>query len=287
LAFAPDFAKSGLFYVYYTAGDGAQQVVEYHAAGPDQADPNSARVVLRMPDPRPNDNGGDLEFGPDGLLYIGTGDGGDLVNQPPPGNSQDLGSLFGKLLRIDPRAQGSLDYTIPTGNPFLHRAGARPEIYSYGLRNPWRFSFDRKTGAIVIGDVGGSRSEEIDYAAKGHARGANYGWRLFEGNLPYEKGSAHGLVKPVLTHSHSKGWCAISGGYVVRDPSLPALAGRYVYSDLCEGHIWAVRLHSGGAKGDGRLHVRSVPTVDSFGEDARGRVYVVSHNGPVYRLAAR
>jgi glucose/arabinose dehydrogenase len=288
LAFAPDYAKSKRFYVYYTARDGAQNVVEYRAASGDRAKPSSARTVLRMEDSESNHNGGNLVFGPDGLLYIGTGDGGGGNDQHGArGNAQDLGSLLGKLLRIDPRQRGGRAYTAPASNPFVKRAGARDEIYSYGLRNPWRFSFDRATDALIIGDVGQNAVEEIDYAAKGKARGANYGWRPLEGNRRNFDEPAPGAVAPVITHTHDAGFCSITGGVVVRDPNLPALRGRYVYGDVCQSRLWGARLSPGRASGVGRLAVREVSNVVSFGEDARARVYVVSLNGPVYRFAAR
>jgi hypothetical protein len=240
-----------------------------------------------MADPDPNHNGGLLEFGPDGLLYIGTGDGGGAGDQHGArGNGQSLGSLLGKLLRIDPRAAGGRAYRIPASNPFVGRAGARPEIYSYGLRNPWRFSFDRRTGDLAIGDVGQDAVEEIDFVPKGRGRGANFGWRPFEGNRRFVSGeSAPGHVGPVIVQTHGDGWCSITGGYVVRDPGLHALAGRYVYGDFCLGRIYAARLRAGGATGDGPLALPRVSALSSFGEDARGRVYVTSLDGPVYRLA--
>jgi len=292
MAFAPDYATSGRFYVYSTDRDQRERVVEYRrsAHDPARADPASARTVLVMDDPEPNHNGGQLQFGPDGLLYIGTGDGGGGGDRHPyPGNAQNLRSLLGKILRIDPRRSGSRAYAIPRGNPFRTRGGGvRPEIYAYGLRNPWRWSFDRRTGAMVIGDVGQDRYEEVGYRNRGAARGRNFGWRVWEGRSRYTSGqkAAH-PVFPQLAHSHARGWCAIIGGYVVRDPALPALAGRYVYGDTCEGHLWQVRLSQKGARGD-----RTVPGLDrvgpvsTFGEDRRGRVYVATTDGPVYRLAA-
>jgi len=287
LAFAPDYATSGLFYVYYTGRDQREWVVEYHRASADRADPASARTVLRMDDPESNHNGGDLEFGPDGLLYIGTGDGGGANDQHGArGNAQNLGSLLGKLLRIDPRASGSRPYTVPASNPFVGRAGARPEIYSYGLRNPWRYSFDRATGDLAIGDVGQDKVEEIDFEHRGHARGANFGWRPWEGRRRNFREPAPGAIFPVITKSHQDGWCSIIGGYVVRDPKLPALRGRYVYSDNCLSKIYAAKLRAGHAADDHALSLPTLKSVSSFGQDNSGRIYVVSLDGPVYRLAA-
>jgi glucose/arabinose dehydrogenase len=285
MAFAPDYASSGLFYVYFTDTNGDEQVVEYKASN-DVADPNSARRLLLIPDDESNHNGGQLQFGPDGLLYIGEGDGGGGGDQHGAhGNGQNLGVLLGKILRIDPRPSGGRPYTVPTDNPFVKRAGARPEIYAYGLRNPWRFSFDRSTGALTIGDVGQDQWEEIDYVRKGKGRGANFGWRVFEGKARFgPKGeSAPGAVKPLLVESHSDGNCSVTGGYVVRDPKLKAWAGRYVFGDYCRGVIQTADVKTGKVT-DRKLKVESL---SSFGEDARGRVYAASLNGPVYRLVQR
>ena len=290
LAFAPDYATSKRFYVYYTArGSGADTLAEFRAATDDRADAGSGRVVFAVPDPESNHNGGQLQFGPDGLLYIGIGDGGGANDQHGArGNGQNKGTLLGKILRIDPRASGGRPYSVPSDNPFVGESGARGEIYAYGLRNPWRFSFDRSNGALVIADVGQSAVEEIDYAPRGQARGANYGWRPFEGTRRNFDEPAPGHVRPVLQKTHDDGWCSITGGYVVRDRALPALRGRYVYGDYCKGQLRSVRLAAGRASGD--RAIADVPTIQglsSFGEDARGRVYVLSLNGPVYRFVRR
>ena len=287
LAFAPDFATSRRFYVYFTGRDGRQNVVEYRAASADRADPGSARLVLRMDDSEANHNGGLLLFGPDRLMYIGTGDGGGAYDQHGArGNAQSLGSLLGKILRIDPRPSGGRPYRIPRSNPFVRRAGARGEIYSYGLRNPWRFSFDRRTQDLSIGDVGQDSVEEIDFVRRGRGRGANFGWRPFEGDRRVVDEPAPGAIAPVITHSHGAGWCSITAGVVVRDPRLPALAGRYVYGDLCVGRILAARLRAGRRTTGRDLDLPRVVGLSSFGEDAGGRVYATSIAGPVYRLAA-
>src|ERR1700750_660202 len=184
IAFPPDYQRSGRFYVYYTdRSDADNRIVEYRrSSNPDRADASSARVVLRMPNLEANHNGGLMLFGPDGLMYVGTGDGGGANDQHGTrGNAQNLGSLLGKILRIDPRAKGAQPFSVPADNPFVKRSGARPEIYAYGLRNPWRFSFDRARGDLVIGDVGQDAVEEIDFARKGPAPGANYGWRAWAG----------------------------------------------------------------------------------------------------------
>ena len=289
LAFAPDYERSRRFYVNYTNRSGDTRIVEYRASSsdPDVADPGSARVLIEQDQPEPNHNGGQLAFGPDDLLYIGLGDGGGGNDQHGErGNGQDLGTILGKILRIDPRPSGGRPYRIPRDNPFATRAGARPEIYSWGLRNPWRFSFDRETGDLTIGDVGQNEIEEIDFVRRGRGRGANFGWRPYEGNDHiFEDEEAPGHVRPVLTKEHGDGYCSITGGYVVRDPDVPALRGRYVYSDFCDGTIRSARLTPRGNSDDRSHDLPKVGSLSSFGEDARGRVYVTSLEGPVYRLA--
>jgi glucose/arabinose dehydrogenase len=288
MAFAPDYAKSGLFYVDYTDDNGNSRIVEYKRASADRADPRSARTVLTQDQPEPNHNGGLVKFGPDGLLYIGFGDGGGAGDQHGSrGNAQNLGTWLGKILRIDPRTSGESSYSVPSSNPFVKRSGARAEIYSYGLRNPWRFSFDRRNGNLTIGDVGQDEVEEIDFVRRGHGKGADFGWRVFEGNDRYTDGeSAPGAVKPVIERLHSKGNCSITGGVVVRDRRLADLYGRYVFGDLCRGVVESARLRPGAAR-DVRETRLKVSNLSSFGEDARGRAYVTSLDGPVYRLAAR
>jgi len=297
LAFPPDYSASGRFYVYYTARNpsGEVTIAEYHvSSNADVADPASRRIMLSIAHPRSNHNGGQLQFGPDGYLYIGTGDGGG--GGDPDRAGQRLDTLLGKLLRIDPRpGAGGAAYTVPAGNPFVGRAGARPEIWSYGLRNPWRFSFDRQTGDLAIGDVGQNQWEEIDFApaASGAGRGANFGWGCWEGRHVYENNSGNpectplptNHVPPVWEYSHNRG-CSITGGYVVRDQTLPALAGRYVYGDYCDATLWSVRLGKPDAQDDRRLAGLDISSLTSFGEDACGRVYAVSQSGPIYRLQA-
>ena len=290
IAFAPDYAKSRRFYVNYTNRGGSQSVVEYRRSksNPARADASSARLVLRYDDEEANHNGGLVTFGPDKMLYIGTGDGGGGDDQHGArGNAQDLGSLLGKMLRIDPRRTGGRPYRVPPSNPFVSRAGARPEIYSYGLRNPWRFSFDRRTGDLTIADVGQNEVEEVDFAKQGAARGANYGWRPLEGTRRNFQEPAPDAVAPVIELSHKDGNCSITGGYVMRDAGVPALLGRYVYGDFCEGRLRSAKLSTGNAEGDAGIPgLAKVDQLSSFGEDARGRVYVVSLSGPVYRFAA-
>jgi glucose/arabinose dehydrogenase len=289
LAFAPNYAKSGLFYVYFTRRDGKQEVAELRRATSDRANAGSSRSVLVMDDPEANHNGGQLNFGPDGLLYIGTGDGGGGGDQHGTiGNAQNLGSLLGKILRIDPRRSGSKAYSVPASNPFVGRAGARREIFSYGLRNPWRFSFDRVAGDLIIGDVGESAVEEIDFTTIAQARGGNFGWRVREGNRQFSDESVDGAIEPVIVRTHDEGWCSVTGGYVVRDPALSSLRGKYLYGDFCKGIIYGARLSSSGASGNARVAgLPQIAALSSFGEDARGRIYVVSLGGAVSRIAAR
>ena len=285
MAFAPDYGSSGRFYVYFTDNGGDQRVVEYRASA-DRADPGSARLVLEMADSESNHNGGLLLFGPGGHLYVGTGDGGGAGDRHGSrGNAQNLGSLLGKILRIDPRPSGGRAYSVPSSNPFVGRSGARGEIYAYGLRNPWRFAFDRRNGDLSIGDVGQGDVEEIDSVRSG--RGKNFGWRPFEGRRRYTPGeSARGHVRPVMQRFHDDGYCSITGGVVVRDRSVPGLYGRYVFGDFCVGRVESAKLGPGSATQQRRTRLR-VPMLSSFGEDARGRVYATSLDGPVYRIAAR
>ncbi len=285
VAFAPDYPSSGRFYVDYTDASNNIQVVQYRRArgNANLADAASARSVLTIDHhAETNHNGGQLQFGPDGDLYIGVGDGGS--EDDPHNYGQNTGVLVGKLLRIAPRAGGG--YTIPASNPFAHRAGRRAEIWAYGLRNPWRFSFDRRTGDLIIGDVGQDTEEEIDFARHGHGAGANYGWSVFEGDNRFKAGSAPGAVKPVLVARHTDGYCAIIGGYVVRDPALPALEGRYLFGDNCKAQINSVLLSAGHARQNHATGL-SVGDLSGFGQDNAGHIYAVSLAGPVYRLVSR
>lgn len=237
LAFAPDYRTSGLVYVDYTDTAGDTRVVEYgrSAQNPLVADPQSAREVLAVDQPHANHNGGLVLFGAADLLYVGLGDGGSAND--PDRNGQDLSTLLGKILRIDPRPSGDRPYSVPDSNPFVGRSGARPEIYSYGLRNPWRFSFDRQTGDLWIGDVGQNSFEEIDGVERGEGSGANFGWSAFEGYERFnEDQSAPDHVPPLLTYPLG-GNCAVTGGYVARDRGLPSLYGRYLYGDFCAGQL--------------------------------------------------
>jgi glucose/arabinose dehydrogenase len=285
MAFEPDYARSGRFYVYYTDTAGDVRVVEYDrsAQNPNVANAGSAKLVLAVSHHRFfNHNGGQLQFGPDHDLYVGVGDGGS--ENDPLNRGQNTDVLLGKLLRISPKLSGG--YSIPGGNPFAGTSGRRPEIWAYGLRNPWRFSFDRRTGDLVIGDVGQDQQEEVDFALRGTGAGANYGWSIWEGTRREKPGRAPNAVFPVLVKPHTQAYCAIIGGYVVRDRGLGSLYGRYLYGDNCKAQISSVKLTRGHATGD-RFTGLSVAELSAFGQDTLGRIYAVSLAGPVYRITVR
>jgi glucose/arabinose dehydrogenase len=279
VAFDPDFESSGLLYVYFTGNDQDQHVVEYRAREDGTVEEESARELLHMEDFASNHNGGLLLFGPDGRLYIGTGDGG--LAGDPERNGQDRGSLLGKILRIDPTPSGGRPYTVPPTGPLGN--GARPEICDYGLRNPWRFSFDRGTGALMIADVGESSQEEIDYVGADRTCGNNFGWSAFEGTERVNSDQpAPDAVAPILSYGRDRG-CSVTGGFVVRDPTLPQLNGRYLYGDYCENTLRSLIPATPRAKDDRPLALH-VDNLVSFGEDSDGHIYAVSLDGPVYRL---
>jgi glucose/arabinose dehydrogenase len=279
VAFPPDFQSSRQAYAYFTGNDEDQHVVGYSVADDGSFDRDSEREVLHMEDFASNHNGGLLLFGPDRQLYIGTGDGG--IANDPERNGQDTGSLLGKILRIDPRPSGGRPYTVSSPGPLGQ--GARPEICDYGLRNPWRFSFDRQTAALSIADVGQNTQEEVDYVPAEQVCGNNFGWSAFEGtNRLNEDQTAPNEVPPILTYGRDEG-CSVTGGYVVRDRSLPALFGRYVYGDFCAGELRSFKPATPEARDDRSLDLE-VPSLSSFGEDNEGHVYAVSLDGPVYRL---
>jgi glucose/arabinose dehydrogenase len=289
LAFPLDYARSKRLYVYYTDNDGNIRIDEFKRGSATRGRAGSRRKVIVIPHPvNSNHNGGQLQF-LGNLLYFGTGDGGS--GGDPPNNAQSKDVLLGKLLRIDPRPSGGRPYTVPADNPFVGRPG-RDEIYSYGLRNPFRFSFDRRQPRIAIGDVGQNEFEELDYTTVAAARGANFGWDAFEGFSKYTDESSGtpdpgNTVRPILAYNHSRGnSCSIIGGYVVRDPRLKSLRGRYVYADLCEGRLRSLVPHLKRASDERKLGL-NVGSPSSFGEDGQHRLYVTSVEGPVYRLVPR
>jgi glucose/arabinose dehydrogenase len=295
LAFAPDYERSGRVYVDYADRHGHERIVEYRRRpGEDSLDPGSARGLLTIPHPNFVHWAGLLVFGPDDDLYVGVGDGGP--DYPIPATSQEPGSLLGKILRIDPcpgakvrRCTDGRPYTVPRTNPYVGRPG-RDEVYALGLRNPWRYSIDPTTGDLWIGDVGDFTQEEIDHVAARHAAGANFGWPNLEGTAQTKSDvKAPGSTRPVLTYRRtgkpSDPNCAVTGGYVVRDPELPTLEGRYAYGDFCKGQIRSLELRD-GRSADDRPTGLTVPRLASFGTDADGRLYAVSLDGAVYRLAS-
>lgn len=282
LAFHPDYAQNGSFYVDYTDRTGDTVVARYQvSADPNVADAESEQVLLQVHQPYANHNGGNLVFGPDGTLYIGFGDGGSAGD--PNGNGQSLNTYLGKLLRID--VDGGDPYGIPADNPF---AGSdHGEIWAYGLRNPWRFAFDALTGDLYIGDVGQNQWEEVDYLPAGSPGGANFGWNLVEGNHDYAGQAPTGAnyVGPVAEYDHS-GRCSITGGVVYRGAALPAWQGVYLYGDFCSGEIYGLLNQGNGAWQNERLYDTSFQ-ITSFGVDEQGEVYVVDRTGGIYRLQAK
>ena len=288
LAFDPEYRRNGYLYVYYTASGPRRSVISRFSAtegDPDAADLESEHVILQVPQPYANHNGGQLVFGPDGYLYIGLGDGG--LAGDPHGNGQNTATLLGSILRIDVSTVGSQGiYSIPTDNPLVGRGeGVREEIWAYGLRNPWRFSFDRLTGDLWVADVGQDRYEEVDIIRPG----ANYGWSVMEGFHcfpdPTRPCRKEGLEMPVIEYGHRDG-CSVTGGYVYRGSRLPSLHGAYVYADFCSGKIWALR-HDGFQVTESLELVDSELLISSFGEDGSGELFLLSFDGNIYQLDPR
>ncbi|HYU26747.1 MAG TPA: PQQ-dependent sugar dehydrogenase [Thermoanaerobaculia bacterium] len=283
LAFHPHYAANGLFFIYYTAPSGDVTVARYSvsASNANVADPASGAVLLTIPHSQfANHNGGQLQFGPDGYLYAGIGDGGNAGN--PTNSAQDLAQLLGKLLRIDVDRP---PYAIPANNPFASRSNVRGEIWAYGLRNPWRFSFDRETGDLWIADVGQNLYEEVDLQPAGSAGGENYGWRLMEATHCYNPATncpTAGLVMPILEYNHTLG-CSITGGYRYRGARFPRLRGTYFYADYCSGRIWGATQANGAWTS--KVMLSTSLLITSFGEDSNGEVYLVDAKGGVlYQL---
>ncbi len=283
VAFHPKYKENGRFFVNYTArkqGVLKSVIAEYKVSqtNPDIAD-RTERVILEIEQPFANHNGGLNKFGPDGFLYIGLGDGGAAGD--PLNAGQSLDTLLGKILRIDIEKE---PYAIPQDNPFVGKANVQSEIWAYGLRNPWRFSFDRCTGRLFAGDVGQNRLEEIDLIEKGK----NYGWRIMEGSQCYDPPTlcnTQGLELPIAEYDHSLG-CSVTGGYVYRGTQYPALIGHYLFGDYCSGRIWSLVPESAG-RWTMRQLIDSPFNISSFGEDEQGELYLVHYGGAVYRVAAR
>ena len=281
VAFHPRYASNGFFYVNYTDRNGDTRIERFSTStDPDRADPASAKLLLAVEQPFGNHNGGQIVFGPDGKLYIGMGDGGS--GGDPQNHGQDRSTLLGALLRIDVDAADP--YAIPSDNPFVGNPNARSEIWAYGLRNPWRFSFDRETGELYIADVGQNEWEEVD-VEPANAAGLNYGWNIMEGAHCFRSGSCDqsGLTLPALEYRHPDG-CSVTGGYVYRGQAIPAIQGHYFYADFCEGWIRSFRYADGAATDEREWELGNIGNITSFGEDASGELYVLSAGGRVYRF---
>jgi glucose/arabinose dehydrogenase len=284
IAFSPDGSKLYVHYSDLTQG-GDNQIDEYEMTD-GVVDPASRRPLLSVETLQPNHNGGQLAFGPDDLLYVGLGDGGGAADRgdghAPGGNGQSLDTLLGKILRIDPEPSTDLPYTIPADNPFAE-GGGRPEIWTYGLRNPWRFSFDRETGDLWIGDVGQNAREEIDYLPAGEGAGANFGWNRLEGSQPFEGTPPPDAVAPIFEYPNPDEGCSVTGGFVYRGTGIPDLQGAYVFADYCEGELRALTQAGGGVTAERRLGV-STSNVAAFGEDGDGELYVLSQGEGLLRV---
>ena len=275
LAFHPQYAQNSRFFVNYTDENGDTVIARFEGTGdPNVADPGSEVQLLGIDQPYANHNGGVLAFGPDGYLYAGMGDGGSQGD--PQGNGQNTNSLLGKILRIDVNSGDT--YSIPADNPFGN------EVWAYGLRNPWRLSFDKATGELYIGDVGQNQWEEIDYLPAGSPGGTNFGWSHREGAHDYDGGGPAGMVDPIAEYSHQEGGCSVTGGFVYRG-SMPEWNGIYVYGDYCTGIIWGLISIDGGWQKQQLFDVDY--TITSFGQDQAGEIYLISDSGGVYQLVKK
>jgi glucose/arabinose dehydrogenase len=270
LAFSPDYKQNGFFYVNYTGEGGNTRISRFHASE-NIADKNSEKVLLVIKQPYENHNGGALAFGSDGYLYAGLGDGGSAGD--PHKNGQNINSLLGKILRLD--VNNGDPYAIPSDNPFGN------EVWAYGLRNPWRISFDRATGDLWIGDVGQDKWEEIDYLPAGSQGGANFGWSIMEGSHNYDGEPQSGMTLPAAEYSHTEGGCSVTGGYVYRG-TIPEWDGVYLYGDYCSGKVWALIISDG--QWQSKLMFETGLLITSFGQDESGEIYLASDNGGIYRL---
>jgi len=282
LAFHPDYASNGFFYVNYTPSRTLSRISRFQVSSSDAniANPASETVLLEFPQPFTNHNGGKLSFGPDGLLYIASGDGGSAGD--PQGNAQNINNLLGAILRIDVnRVENGLNYGIPADNPFVNNPNARPEIYAYGLRNPWRISFDFQTNTLWAGDVGQDDFEEIDLIEIGN----NYGWNTLEGFNCFGADDCDqtGLTLPVFEYSHNNGDLSITGGYVYRGSGVPELQGRYIYGDFVSGNIWALNITPSGTANNELIDNTDL-NVAAFGTDMNNELYICSFDGAIYRF---
>ena len=285
LAFFPDYATSGRFVVHFSDLQGNSQILLFHvSADPNRADPATETPVLSVEQPSNVHNGGQMAFGPDGMLYIGLGDGGS-DNGNDEGRAQSLADLNGSVLRIDVSAGSG--YSVPADNPFVGTAGARTEIWSYGLRNPWRFSFDRANGDLYIGEVGRAHWEEINRAraADGGGRGVNYGWSVMEGpDCQHRDCDPTGLTLPTVTYSHQTG-CAVIGGYVYRGQALPSLQGQYLFGDFCQGWVKSFPADAESPEAVDQPALSPGEPITSFGEDDAGELYIMTVSGSVLKIA--
>ena len=282
VAFHPQYTTNGFFYVYFTGSGGEIRIERYSvSASANVANAVSAKVILSVPHARSNHNGGLAMFGPDGMLYLGLGDGGG--GGDPDLNGQNQNTLLGALLRIDVNTGDP--YGIPSGNPFAGRTDARQEIWALGLRNPWRYSFDRAAGLLYIADVGQNILEEVNVVPSNRV-GVNYGWNIMEASTCYNASSCNrsGLELPAHEYSHSDGSCSVTGGFVYRGTALPEIAGRYFYADYCVGKVQSFHYQNGVATDKRSWDLPAVGSITSFGEDAAGELYVVSGNGSVYKF---
>jgi glucose/arabinose dehydrogenase len=282
VAFHPSYAANGFFYVNFTDLQGNTRVERFTVSGnPDVANAASSKLILGVTQPFANHNGGLNVFGPDGLLYIGLGDGGSAGD--PQHNGQNLNTLLGKILRID--VDNGDPYAIPPGNPFVTRAGARGEIWAYGLRNPWRFAFDKLGGLLYVADVGQDRFEEVNVVVSSRG-GVNYGWNIMEGQACFGTSSCSqtDLEIPPLVYDHTGGACSITGGYAYRGSAIPEIIGHYFYSDYCVGFLKSFRYQNGQALEQRTWNVGAIGSITSFGEDSAGELYMTSANGKVYKI---
>lgn len=284
VAFHPDYAQNGRFFINYTRQDGATVIARYRVSDdPNVADPASEQILLTIAQPYNNHNGGQLKFGPDGLLYVGMGDGGSAGD--PQQHGQNPATLLGSMLRLDVNYDEPPYYAIPASNPFAGSEDARGEAWAFGLRNPWRFSFDRLTGDLFIADVGQNAWEEINFQPASSSGGENYGWRCYEGTHEYNLAGCDGVevVGPIFEYNHSQG-CSITGGYVYRGAAFPALSGNYFLTDYCSGIVWALAPQADGVWASAQV-ANTGRNVASFGEDVNGELYILGHaDGAVLRL---